>query len=910
MKGSELRIKAKKLSGTLELIPHEKLTGDFPTLLVQEHAHWLQLNSGAVEFRPLSRQWKESAENWTMQLHNASTASILPARMSTRSSRGKTYLCDVRSSTAVMLSRQLLPLEVPKYLHVHYTPLKSPAVEVELPRYRLSFAINTAYQMECQSIRNMVIDEVQSVGTLIGLKNQLVLRARDQRMQCLPQYRLVLIPRGTVAFWPNSYHTSVEIQNGGDRSIAYHQYWVDQTLGRLTGTADLASRLYKIYLHAVTSHCLPDPLTRRTGTEEALDELTSGASMSFQTMTSDNATLLQQISCLAPRHEYYPEGMRCMQTIDWSSLPPLAQHYGFHTAAQSILEYACSLRLFQSADTNLSRYLEPRHGPLQLRSAERASKLYPDDVGINLPGLSFPCSDVEYTSRDRTPEGAAQEESEAFRAASFVDSQWGRPIYVSLNILSQLEEWKCISGPSEDSRLKYSSSWITNPNLPDNWLSLYNICRLHKEEGLRYKMIFSLSSMAFTNAPLRKLVPVLAAFATHATLRNIKPPGSFSYDLSKGYKPEKATIRGYVDDAAHALYESPSGSLTRTQHETDYAFWNRQTNDYKKNIKKNGECMTQHIMSHLTSRPYTILADLPRHFSIWYDLGTCLTKVNEYISSCRDNKQLREHIDCVQSVLSASSPTLGSSAAIASEPVMSFTPAQRLNQPGQPIPNLSNLMVFSGSPAVDEPLPPHRLDGGSRHPIKLSNMALLENIFNNLCYDTEHPIRRRFGRDLSVSYEDLLQREPSPGIGLLPTIDTLETYRHASEIRMKQSYDAIQSCLNPGEFQHANNVLYISGLWPRLMHRTLLSQLSYVYRSTLTPRAKEALAVHGRAILTYQRAQRLLEAAHRQQVEDFFKELDNTYLTHGLTDADLDELLIEVRPEIICIIRVLKLFLL
>jgi hypothetical protein len=896
MKGSELRIKAKNNSlGTVQLIPHEKLVGDFPTLFVKEYAHWLHLRSGVVEFRPLTDQWKNCNENWSLQLNNTNTSSILPARISAKNRHGLTFLCDIRSPTVAMFSGQLRALEVPGYIHIHFAPTKTPEVMAELPRYRLSFVINAAHKIECQSISNMVIDERQSVGTLIGLRNQLVLRARNEQVPRFSHSRLVLIPHGTLTFSDNAHHhTSVEVKNDGDRWISYHQYWVDHTLGRLTSTADLHSRLYKIHLHAVTSHCLPDPLTGRTGTEEALDELACGASMSFQTMTSDNAKRLQEIACLTPKHEYYPKGMRCMQTVYWSSLPPLAQHYGFHALTQSILKYACSVEVFQGpAGADLKQLLAPRHELLQSRAAQRLNKLYPHDVLPSLPTLSFHCSDVDYVSRDRNPDSATQDENAAFWASSLVGRQLARPTYVSLDLLSVLEQWKHIKGPSDQLTLTYNSAWLTAPDLPDQWLSLYNICRLHHNKTIRYKMAFTLSSMAFANEDLRGLVPVLVAFATHTNLQQVSPPECDFYDLSDGYDPEKATVQKHVLDAAYSFEESPSDRLTRDPYETDDAFRLRQIIDFDDNKKKIAEQLTESIMVCLGSQSYLSSSDVSGHFWEWYDLAACLMKVNAYVASCSNNRQLREHMRCVQSVIGASSSPLGVTMSSA-EVSMRFSPAMRRGHQSGNIVNLSNLLCYPNFPVVEKQLPVSPPEGGLRQTVLLTNMTSLGDLLADLYNHTQQPVRHHFGTDLKDSYNDLLLQHPPKGIGCLPHLTALEGYRQQCKHYMGRVYNSIKTTLRPSPSQLADSVLEISGLWPRLTRRTLLSRLSYVYRGALTPSAKETLVAQARAVLSYQHSQRLLEAAVHCQVEDFFKELDNTYLTHGLTDADLDELLIEV----------------
>ena len=50
---SELMIRAKKHDQLYELLPLHTLDGDFPGAFVHNFAHWLNINTGIVEWRPL-----------------------------------------------------------------------------------------------------------------------------------------------------------------------------------------------------------------------------------------------------------------------------------------------------------------------------------------------------------------------------------------------------------------------------------------------------------------------------------------------------------------------------------------------------------------------------------------------------------------------------------------------------------------------------------------------------------------------------------------------------------------------------------------------------------------------------------------------------------------------------------------
>lgn len=67
MYGTELIIQARKQGQAYELLPVQTLDGDFPHNFIQEYVHWLNINTGFVEWRPLHNAWMATSQNWQMQ---------------------------------------------------------------------------------------------------------------------------------------------------------------------------------------------------------------------------------------------------------------------------------------------------------------------------------------------------------------------------------------------------------------------------------------------------------------------------------------------------------------------------------------------------------------------------------------------------------------------------------------------------------------------------------------------------------------------------------------------------------------------------------------------------------------------------------------------------------------------------
>jgi hypothetical protein len=286
-------------SQILQLIPRSTLIGDFPKCLVDGYTHWFDLNARELEFRPAGSPWTSGPTNWRLYIHKYKPGSH-PRAVLQKPGRDSSpiKLIDIRSRTFRTVSDILSPLETPENIISTHT---SQTLEVFLPRLHLSFFINTNWELECRSIPGYVIDEVQSCGTMFGLTSKLILcpKPTSSEKSLLP--RRVIVPQGDISFRTSGDFTSVSITTDGKQHVHWHEYAIDTNLGCLTSNISLGSKLYQCYLHALTSHCLPDPLLGHTGTEEALYILRSAACRSFQRLDAHEARLLELISKLITR---------------------------------------------------------------------------------------------------------------------------------------------------------------------------------------------------------------------------------------------------------------------------------------------------------------------------------------------------------------------------------------------------------------------------------------------------------------------------------------------------------------------------------------------------------------------------------------------------------------------------------
>ena len=104
---------------------------------------------------------------------------------------------------------------------------------------------------------------------------------------------------------------------------------------------------FKAYCHAITSFILPDPLTGRTGTDEAIHCLQSGNAQPWAPVDEVSYDFLSRVADLTPQRVYYPEDLRVLQKTIWKDhLPPAVQHDEFRPLVLGIMQQCRVLHRF------------------------------------------------------------------------------------------------------------------------------------------------------------------------------------------------------------------------------------------------------------------------------------------------------------------------------------------------------------------------------------------------------------------------------------------------------------------------------------------------------------------------------------------------------------------------------------
>jgi hypothetical protein len=599
--------------------------------------HWMNLATQVMEFRPRQDPWTSNPENWCLRMKSGQPSIRRLHR------RAEEHLVDYHSPTFGMLSKRVSRLEEACDLIIIRTT--NLLVYAILPRLRLQFSINGT-KLACDTFPNTAVDDDQSCGTLIGLRNRLVLRSTLNTGANMRLSRSVLIPHGTFNVERQGHHVHVNTDTSDRASVTYSRFDVDDELGRLSGESNLTDRLLKIYLHAVTTSPLPDPLLQRMGVEQALQELSSGAVHSFLRLDESQFRMLDLIDSITPRRAFYPPNMRCMETVEWSPLSVFAQHAAFAPLVHGIMQHAQTMSMFDTS--TIWELPSSRQDYLLQRAAGRVAQFYPASMSLGRQGNTpnFTVVDETYGGRVR----GETTEVDVNAAAQAVQLVWLQ--YTGVNSMLQQDLLQAFSSnrvqpPAHALRLGYHPDW-SQLQLRTHWLAMYDLARHSHRKGTagRHALAFSLCTMSYTSTFLRIWVPILAAVASNHRIRTTDPPEWTSYDFSHGFEPRKSQVEALIVQHSLPMQDTPAYNLVQRSDESGQEHLNRQQSAHYNAVQSKAREWAQHLMGQRGT-----LYSSGFDYNKWLDEDDCLASVTEYFDHCAHNAELRQHLGTVGSTL-------------------------------------------------------------------------------------------------------------------------------------------------------------------------------------------------------------------------------------------------------------------
>ncbi|KAJ4291237.1 hypothetical protein N0V88_006237 [Collariella sp. IMI 366227] len=889
MAGSELVIQAIHTKNTTrlnevpdeevwEFVPPWKLEGDVPMSFVKDCSHWLNHATGKIEFRSTKEPWVSSTDNWI--LTRDAERKLL--------TRYGCSLIDPYSATATLLSTILRPIEVLGNIDIVFRPVNKMVV-LDLPRYLLSFTlVEGETSVRSKHYCGMRIDEDQNIGALFGLQNKLVLEQEDVSTHCSPQ-RIVLIPRGLPLTRLGSNHVSVNIDFCEKSPVKHDTFSVDSRLGLLISSGSLSSKLYLCLLHALTSHCLPDPLTWRTGTEEALRILRSASVRSFQRLDTESYDLLCKIARLSPQRQYYPRHLHDMEQVKWlKTLPVLSQHDEFWPTVEEILAHARDCEI-----------LYHTHGELvntcRFASLDRSSLALIQRAKIR--NASFQVSEFgaeNHTSTlDRHYSGRGRDLMRFTRAKRVIRCivSGSQKLLDDISVQRLREAVLQSTGmgfpghPAVDFSFKLENLKPFETALKGLW------CGLHTklaEERNKHKIAFLLASLLYAESVNWDIVQALMTIANVGDKfhRTICPPNEVSFDLNYKISTMKNRVDKIISTRLYRYNQCPEARLPRNCNESKSAWsqrshhaWQCRSNALAKEFASALEAEWQ--MGWTVSTP----VNSGNRYSSYMDVSAAMFDVRKALDLARRTKLFLEYMDSFVAELEkmkVSSDTDFDHDRLAPESSDTFI---EMEQHFSPLGFVHSSSLFArAAPKTQRPRTKDFTNLCNKVSQAVGNSSPLTGLLSQLaglCDKTPY----------QVAYIEELQS--SSGIaghechqlkeGVNPE-QVFERYlikcqKTAEEI--KKSIDKVLSGNSTTEI-----ICYSAGLYPRISPVFLFQRLTRAFWAKLPEDWRLCLINCGLSLAYLQRAERLINTSRRpDRRADLLKELRNMG-SHGLEEGD------------------------
>ncbi|KAF3910551.1 hypothetical protein ABW21_db0201596 [Orbilia brochopaga] len=905
IKDQELIIRSQKNDRVYELIPYTKLEGDLYRPLIEDYAHWVDIQDAKIQFRKLAKLWDNEDSEWAMSLTGRGfalvrvddpTISVIePSSITCQEVNGILGCLEEKDHVVVTVQNPVGDIDA--------------VVHADIGRLNLKFS-SKANTFVCRNFPGYVVAESQNLGCFRGLSNKLVLRKDSEQM--------VLVPFGEVSLKQINDFTITRII----KATAYQAYTVDKRLGRLKGNGSTTSRLYQIYLHAVTSSpsCQPDPLTKRTGTEEAASLLGSGAVCSFQELDSADINLLHLIAQLTPKRTLGastgPNSRQHgkIESVIWNhDLSFNCQRDIFRVGAKQIFQYWMGIRRFMPPEEDITETLDERDEEdaaieegikdkkseegvergmeiLLRRAAGRIEVFYAfleDTWTWSMESAStkprtagsdhlaeeedpYPVIDRTYTDK----------EGKVCQMAKLI-SKWTTGMDPA-NVWATLNSFTVhgVKGGNENAKLQVND-WLMKRTAGDIWCPLFETCRRTNRQEDTFKLIFALCSLTYRDGFDPKLVHALVAAAVIDQFRGDEfkiPKGHF--DVRTGHEPAPDRLTRMIKTATTKFQNSRYFSLPREENETEQAANSRRLTQYQINVSLQQSNIHQHYLDDQWPTPDPESPDA-RHYRV-IEVDALHPQVEDYFAEVYQVHRFKKVIDKIQVVLNHNH---GSKYERGNYIFPSSVPG--VERYAETI-TIENIMNVVAAPAVDaigtgvQPLTKLGLSQIVETVQPTLRLTQLQALSRNLSGPRNSQFQKIYAEDLKNSIETLRDLDSNTGCINVPySLDSLEG--HVAEWRehVQAIEKAIASQLELPHFRRnlqvapAQSILYQAGLWPRVTAFALLRHIS-CHINPIPDGWRKAIVMYGTAMRELGRAERLLEFANRGDVQGFWEALADT----------------------------------
>ena len=832
----------------MEVLPQDLFVEEFPSIFVNEYIHLLNRSTKDIEFRALTDPWRETNESWSLTFDRLKKATF---------SQQEKYLLGFSTPSFSSVLSVLGQLEDKQYIHAMTSPTFR--LQIDLPRLGLRFRLNSSGQLENRELR-MIVDENQSLETLIGLRSCLVLRFPSSTVKEFAKTidRVVIVPVGQIKLSRNDSHVLVEIKSES-RAVSYYRYYVDDIVGRLRSDGSAKSELYLVYLHAITASILKDPLTSRTGTVEALELLRRQLNSVIAPLTDAELVLLQLIRALTPERSHCSHSNGKMYHVTWTQhLSAMTHHDDFAVLVEKIIGKSERFRFFYpTIAADKDEEAQPYGDAfLATRARIRNSVFRPQ---IYRKSLTNPDEDALYVGR--RAEDSASRTRHVYEIASYI-ADWGERKPHTRTLIQDVFELGVLSGFERTLSLTSSIPDLLQLPLGEQWGSLWNLCcqSSYEKDAFHLRFLFGIIAYGsdFENLDCLK---TLSAFAMIGRIRDIPDaPAHTSYDVGAGAQACVSVLKAMLKEGSGRFkYTRPN--QPKEQKRKERARYEEELNKAAEEYQSKWPCEEPQMIS---SSGYhwvnieKVHSDISTIFRKWSKnraLAQYLTKVQAIFDDLRDDQ--------------ASSTNWRGAWPRPTEIERVF---RRCN-----LPSLADLMDPL-APTVIPQVSEFRQSLDSRpykrnHPLRaILNDLRLQSPTGNT------PTFRQAYKNRLLHSLNFLERSLPPQDHEIPMEDLsfhiLSNYEACSDLH-RECMRCFSEYFSPNPANITYLLLRVADLWPEPSVCDLLGFLSSRKLKILRPDWKSAFVALGISVTAVQRSCRLISALVANDRTTLVAELDN-----------------------------------
>lgn len=863
----------------LQFIPRHRLQPpdtdrEVPSSLVEDCVHWLNLVTGELEMRRKPDIWIMSKfSTWKLNLHHMT---IVRRRDPTKGKPGS-FLVKPQSQVAQAILSVFAGFEYGDKLTIYSV---NDVIHVEMKRLDLDFSVTKGGWLRCKQL-GAFVSQNQDLGALYGLESGIVLDDANNR-----ERRTLILPFGKLSWRRRGMHVSVHVQNDGQ----YTRFSINNVLGRLECAPDPWILYLKATLHALTSFPLPDALTGRTGTEEALHCLASAQSQPWKPLRPGAIRMLLGLRSLSPIRNWYPTDRRVCQSVTWDQhLTMTVQHEGIAPLVDRILIQSRCLEAFETEQPEekspmaLVEIREDGIGHLELRGLLRrqsyehhcpvTESLIPEDV---VHGTTFSPRDLAM---------GHDFQSQISRVFSAVRTLRQDPKTLNQRLL-RLESLKTLYVEHENEDLgetghfvlgfkeKLSASDLQSQLDLSPLRSLgpaIETCR-HVDGTSAYEVAFSIGLMAFNWNVSDFFLQWLVAIAINPELRAVKPPEHEAFQRFRpSDQPTKQMFMQLILESQSTEGEAIEFRARNKRRRYYYSIEEAVADRKGREAEKIASLLVQKWpLSDDESLSSLVFGEKCEYL----DLDVALAALREGLERNRLNADLTQYFDELLTV----AKSLRGRSGPRDFGIFCHEPAKLADTIPTPrrvyyLPRLKGdlSMKTCDNEALKSELALGRWTGGA---MALSpdgsdadepevqippELAQLSDLVEGFAEST-NATRREYGRDLRQSLNALAKCQSRASNTVIETPSKTDTCiaRQDIEIMASRSLAAIKAVLSFGEV--GLPWLHFGNLWPATTAVTVLELLRTDYSRVLSDELRTAVVSFGILVTHFQRLLRMLDA--------------------------------------------------